>query len=624
MKKIYSFVLMAAMLLIGTNVNAENELSVGGNTYSTVQAAFNAAADGQTITLTGVMTDVAGATLEANKHIILDLGNNVLYFNLDADVDNAACITIKQGVLEIKNGEIENAKSDVRTQLIRVIGTTDAVDAATNPYSQVIVVKGAKLKNTQSNTSLTNNKFNVLEITEKSGTTFSNGARIDVYGEVEAQTYGIKVNGTIKKPAEETSSPYVYIHKGATVSANATAPSAAAAYSSGYARWIIEGECSGSTGLYAKSGDIDITGNITSTNTKNDPTTGKSSGIEAGGSAIVIESNKNYDGHIDVTISAGAQITATNGYAIEETVASDVNETKVEAVKIEGGSMAGGAGAIIVDEKTTGTSTDPTHKVTVVGGMIDGTIQTAGTTDTTAVTVEQFILGTTSTQELPAGQEPDYTVTKSSPNPSEPTVVYTVEPNTAKNVTLNAHGLATYSFENASEGVQKRALPSDWKAYTGKVDNGNFVLTEIEEGATDEGVVIPESTGVILYKENGDHAEGEMTLTTKTVSAISNNDLLAAATWNYTQPQQYVYVLVGNELYLYEGAEMKANKAYLKLDAAATPYGAPKRMKMVFAEPQDIENVEFEAVKAVKFIENGQVLIKRGEKVYNVQGQIVK
>jgi len=614
MKKIYSFVLMAAMLLVGTSAWAD-DYAIGSTEYTTLQEAIDAATEGQTITLLDNAEIATAVTLDAEKHIILDLGGNLLQFNLDADVDNAACITIKQGVLEIKNGEIENAKRDVRTQLIRVIGTTDAVDAATDPYSQVIVVKGAKLKNTQSNTSLTNNKFNVLEITEKSGTTFSNGARIDVYGEVEAQTYGIKVNGTIKKPAEETSSPYVYIHTGAKVKASATASSAAAAYSSGYARWIIEGECSGSTGLYAKSGDIEISGTITSSNQSTETKTGKGSGIEAGGSAIVIESNKNYDGHIDVTISAGATITATNGYAIEETVDTEVNQTKVEAITIQGGTMSGGAGAIIVDEKTSGTSTEPTHTVTVVGGNINGSIQIEGTTVVAADVTAFLPTGASHTSE--EGNDADFLVI-TTPATTTTQATYSVTPNTAKNITLNANGLATYSFANATAGAC-RELPDGLKAYvtTGVLENNVLKLTEVEGN-------IPAGVGVILRGTADQAYVLDLVTTGAATIAENSNKLFAASSWPENQTVDNAYVLVGNELYLYTGKVMKPNKAYLKLDAPANPSAAPARIQMVFAETQDVENVEVEAIKAVKFIENGQVLIKRGETIYNVQGQIVK
>ena len=51
MRKLYSIVLMATALLIGTNVWAKTHVAqiVGGGTYETLEAAFAAATNGQTI-----------------------------------------------------------------------------------------------------------------------------------------------------------------------------------------------------------------------------------------------------------------------------------------------------------------------------------------------------------------------------------------------------------------------------------------------------------------------------------------------------------------------------------------------------------------------------------------------
>ena len=64
---------------------------------------------------------------------------------------------------------------------------------------------------------------------------------------------------------------------------------------------------------------------------------------------------------------------------------------------------------------------------------------------------------------------------------------------------------------------------------------------------------------------------------------------------------------------------MPANKAYLQIGGSA----APARIAFRFNGEQGIEETEM-SVKAVKFIENGQIFIKRGEAIYNIQGQIVK
>jgi hypothetical protein len=83
-----------------------------------------------------------------------------------------------------------------------------------------------------------------------------------------------------------------------------------------------------------------------------------------------------------------------------------------------------------------------------------------------------------------------------------------------------------------------------------------------------------------------------------------------------------VYVLKGENFLKYVGTEpLAANKAYIQLGSGS---GAPQRIRMVVNHATGVENVEAE-VKAEKFIENGQIFIRRGNEVYNLQGQkIVK
>jgi hypothetical protein len=77
--------------------------------------------------------------------------------------------------------------------------------------------------------------------------------------------------------------------------------------------------------------------------------------------------------------------------------------------------------------------------------------------------------------------------------------------------------------------------------------------------------------------------------------------------------------LKGDALYQYTGTEMPANKAYIQIAGSS----APQRIRMVINGAQGVENVEA-TVKAEKFYENGQLFIRRGEHVYDLQGQIVK
>jgi len=589
---------MAAALLVGTNVKAEDELRIGSDYYSTVQAAFNAAHDGQTIYLESDMEDQAGAVLDANKYIILDLGGHQLIFNRQNAPKNVA-ILIKQGKLEIKNGEMLNVSNGNKytVDLIRLQGTNTAIDAENAPYSQVIVAADAILRN---NVDLTvdKQKANVLTIFEvSSAVPYANGARIDVYGELDATTYGIKVNGTIKATDPATYSPYVYIHTGADVHSNATASGAVAAYSSGYARWKIEGICQGSTGLYAKGGIVDIVDNAvikSNSNNQQAAVTGGKSGVNAGGSAIVVESNANYPGQISVTISGNAEISGKGAYAIEETIDSSTSgATQVNAIKIEGGTLTGGsAGAIIVENASK-------EKVVVKGGSVEGTA-TIGDQSLAA-----FVAGESGYHATTVKNEEGKDVVIISEGNSAPAKV--------EGIKINANGLGTFS---AKESV---VLSGDYTAWAATgFDGEKLQLTQVQTN-------IPAGTGVILWKENGAEATIAFDVYTEAapLSQPANNCLKPATSWNVNLKD--VYILHGAELWKYNGTTFPENKAFFQLPANNTN-GAPERIRLVFAEEDEataIENVET-TVESVKFVENGQLFIRRGENVYNVQGQIVK
>ena len=238
----------------------------------------------------------------------------------------------------------------------------------------------------------------------------ANGVRIDVYGTIRGNKYAFKANGNLGSPSNNPAasldgfyadpdneiaysieasdvnySPFIHLHSTADLRVPATnevAKKPVAVYCSGYARWLIEGTCIGSTGVYVKSGDVDvndatIASNYTGDYKEVEPT---KSGVTGAGSAIVIESNAAYSGDIDVTVSGDSHVTATNGYAIEENVTS-ATTTKVDAITINGGTFEGGQVPDPEDpSKTTqGTITitgetvnNTTTTVSIIGGEVNG------------------------------------------------------------------------------------------------------------------------------------------------------------------------------------------------------------------------------------------------------------
>ena len=79
--------------------------------------------------------------------------------------------------------------------------------------------------------------------------------------------------------------------------------------------------------------------------------------------------------------------------------------------------------------------------------------------------------------------------------------------------------------------------------------------------------------------------------------------------------------------FLYEGQYVPAGKAYLALPKLSQPSSAPRKVRFVIKNEQTVTDIELtgaDTVEATKFIENGQLFIRRGEAVYNLQGVRVK
>lgn len=172
-------------------------------------------------------------------------------------------------------------------------------------------------------------------------------------------------------------------------------------------------------------------------------------------------------------------------------------------------------------------------------------------------------------------------------------------------LTTNAYGWATFSY-NAN--VQP-ALPAGLKIYKGAIAGDVLNLSEMNYVAANEGVIVYGAPNTKYYFAAGSGS-----------SDYSGNSLKPSSAW--TSNTGNIYVLHDEALYQYTGSDMPANKAYLPLPGGVS--SAPKHIRMVINDVTAIDNVEAEAVKAEKFVENGEIFIRRGNEVYNLQGQIVK
>ena len=194
-------------------------------------------------------------------------------------------------------------------------------------------------------------------------------------------------------------------------------------------------------------------------------------------------------------------------------------------------------------------------------------------------------------------------------------------------MTINAHedpDVPGDFYSTFYHGARDFKLPAGTEAYVARVSTENLELTKVANG----GEVIPHGVAFILKSNaatiNLANADAE-----QPVAVSAQNDLRgldyeadAPATCYIFSGHSTDNSVTGIGFYLYEGTKLAANKAYVTLSGN----NAPKRLRFVFAGEQEatgVENVQVEA-KAEKFIENGQIFIRRGKEVFNLQGQVVK
>jgi hypothetical protein len=260
----------------------------------------------------------------------------------------------------------------------------------------------------------------------------AHGVKIEIKGTIIAYKYAYKTNGNVRHPYEYSGTiktdinggefsgmtkestdtayaPYLHIYPSASLTVTSSTLTdaggqAIAVYSSGYSRMLIEGNCAGNVGVYAKSGDIELhNATITSTNEKVTNPTETPSGSKAQGSAVIVQSTGTGSGEINLIVTGDTEISATSGYGIQETVTktNSSNGSYTSSVTVESGTVSGGgAGAIAVTTKDANNN----YVVTVSSGNISGNIVSQGvdeegaaTSDTTKIDLKTIVSDTINT-----------------------------------------------------------------------------------------------------------------------------------------------------------------------------------------------------------------------------------
>lgn len=169
--------------------------------------------------------------------------------------------------------------------------------------------------------------------------------------------------------------------------------------------------------------------------------------------------------------------------------------------------------------------------------------------------------------------------------------------------------------------TQKYRLPVGTDAYVATISGEDMNLTKVVDG----GDVIPANTALIL---RSNAASVVLTPTDEDAVTISATNILHGTDSEMPAPAN-CYVLSGHStdnsvtgvgFYQFSGT-LAAYKAYATISGGAAY--APKRLRFVFNIATDIDNTDA-AIKSIKRIENGQLIIIRNGVKYNAAGQVVK
>jgi len=478
MRKLYSLVLIATALLIGTNVKAvevarESELST---------AISEAPA--------GVLTKI---TLGDNITLTT---NWALYIygekNVEIDLNGHNITTAASGPVYINNGQLTFSGSGTVSNTNSSAYFVYIIGSATDVANYSVFNVGEHV-----NMTCAGSYGIILSQGTSSKPHHAYGIVLNIDGYVQSES-GVAIWALGNFQDKTGNVPVINISStGQLVGAN----DEVCLYGGGYAIWNIEGSVQGGTGIYAKAGDYNITGNavVRSTASTHEEVVANGDGYTGGiGCAIVSDSKNGYAGGMEIEISGNATIEshAEGGYAIEE-VKSDAATSKTESLVIESGTINGNLS----------TTAELQENVVVNGTITGGTFNT----DVTAY------LSTVTGVITPVTDESGNTVyvinEKPTADPWLATIVGAsatdyVRMNNAGTVTLSADAQAKYLV---MQGNDKIVIPSGKKMTVEEIVMGEDAVIEVAAGGKlivtgAQGIVSNHASNLVLHTVEGNHA----------------------------------------------------------------------------------------------------------------------
>ncbi len=372
MKKIYSIVLMAAALLVGTNAWGAAVCKIGSTGYDTFKEALQNAQSGDEILLVDNATMNDSYDLIDGRAITVNLnGKDITGSSLRINIYHGTLSFTGAGTVKSHDNAVVRLLGCTNSEAVNwsVLNVGENVNLLNEDEYYCVFV--ASFDNTNANYSTlgyyTKNYRTVGGVSK----TAAYGVVINVDGYVSGYYAGLYVNGAIN----ETTGNIPVINISSTGTVIGTCPEGAGIYAAGYAEWNIHGIVTGDNGIYCKGGEVNLDGaTITAVGAYKQPNP-NGDGFDASGSALVFDSYKGYSDNLSLNVTGNTVVTSEHGYAIEEVVTNGKEKMDAEDFVIESGTFTGavseGKSAVTI---TTDLSTEVKQEGTVSGGMFNSDV----------------------------------------------------------------------------------------------------------------------------------------------------------------------------------------------------------------------------------------------------------
>lgn len=508
MRKIFSYFVLALCLFVSTQMKAETkvaELTIGDGSPEDVTNLWDALQKiRENANTTATIKLVAGAelapgyvgeekdalsglkdrvSLNNGENITINLNGNTMQQSLRFNLVHASITLTGKGTINSTIAQPYNAYGSANAyESYGYCAITIGKDVTLNANGGVCAI------------ALFPNDY-LLKV--NTGTPYANmhgpagGTTIDIYGKIYSTKTCISSNGQLN--CKEGNIPVVTVHKDAVLTADSKTKGEAGIYGPGYAKYIIEGEVSGATGIYAKAGQWELNdATIIATGDYQTPIA-NGNGFDSNGDAVVFDSHGSYAGGIQVSISGDTKIESDKGHALQEVVTK--GEETTQYIEIASGTFSGDLGAIEVSnlgkdgnvvEVQGGTFTsDVTNFIDQTkGGFFVKSVDENGN--------EVFVISNT-------GSESSVSWTSDLLNATADSYVKLTS-EVATEVNVNENITCAYL---AVEGLDKVIVKKGYTLTVGEVVLGENGVIEVESGAKllvtgDKGLYSPAPENLIL------------------------------------------------------------------------------------------------------------------------------